>query len=261
MSPVGELRDALGKPLFNQVLKKWVGAGDTDYEKYLRTGELLALQGEPDELSHPDELMFQVVHQAQELWLKLLTQELAGVVEDLDRDGLWEVVTRLDRVARIMTCLHHEMGVLETMPPRAFQLVRHNLGEGSGQESPGFNAVLVAAGYVDDALGRLLARREVRLIDIYGPAELTPADLTPVDLTAVCERLLDFDEGFQRWLIAHYLLVRRTIGVGRETLSLDGVPARVLVGRMTKPLFRELWTVRDEMTANWRPKEGDRAAR
>ncbi|MFI6099095.1 tryptophan 2,3-dioxygenase family protein [Lentzea sp. NPDC051213] len=245
MSPAGDLRDALTGPLFNQVLKKWVGEGNTDYERYLRTSELLALQGEPDELSHPDELMFQVVHQAQELWLKLLTQELAGVVEDLDRDALWEVVTRLDRVVRIMTCLHQEMGVLETMPPQAFQVVRHNLGEGSGQESPGFNAVLTAAGYVNDALGRLLARREVKLINVYGGA---------ADLTTICERLLDFDEGFQRWLIAHYLLVRRTIGVGRETVSLDGMPARVLLGRMTKPLFRELWTVRDEMTAGWRPR-------
>ena len=245
MSPAGELRDALAKPLFNQVLKKWVGAGDTDYEKYLRTGELLALQGEADELSHPDELMFQVVHQAQELWLKLLTQELTGVVEDMDRDALWQVVSRLDRVVRIMNCLHHEMGVLETMPPQAFLVVRHNLGEGSGQESPGFNAVQTAAEYVGDALGRLLDRREIELIDVYGG---------PADLTTICERLLDFDEGFQRWLIAHYLLVRRTIGVGRDTLSLDGMPARVLVGRMTKPLFRELWAVRDEMTANWRPR-------
>lgn len=241
------------KPLYNQVLKKWVGNGDTDYERYLRTAELLALQGEPDDLSHPDELMFQVVHQAQELWLKLLVHELAGVVQELDRDALWEVVTRLDRVVRIMTCLHNEMGVLETMPPQAFQIVRHNLGEGSGQESPGFNAVLAVSADVDTALHRLLARRDVKLIDVYGG---------PADLTAVCERLLDFDEGFQRWLIAHYLLVRRTIGVGRETLSLDGMPARVLVGRMTKPLFRELWNVRDEMTAGWRPKKDEhRAAR
>ncbi len=38
------------------------GAGATDYERYLRTDELLALQKSPEQRSHPDELMFQVVH-------------------------------------------------------------------------------------------------------------------------------------------------------------------------------------------------------
>jgi tryptophan 2,3-dioxygenase len=45
------------------------GKGASDYERYLRTDELLALQKSPDERVHPDELLFQTVHQSSELWL------------------------------------------------------------------------------------------------------------------------------------------------------------------------------------------------
>ena len=46
------------------------GQGDSDYERYLRTDELLALQKGPDEWVHRDELLFQTVHQSSEIWLK-----------------------------------------------------------------------------------------------------------------------------------------------------------------------------------------------
>ena len=47
------------------------GEGASDYERYLRTDELLALQKSPEQQVHRDELLFQSVHQASELWLKL----------------------------------------------------------------------------------------------------------------------------------------------------------------------------------------------
>jgi len=53
------------------------GKGASDYERYLRTDELLALQKRPEERAHPDELLFQTVHQSSELWLKLGTSEVA----------------------------------------------------------------------------------------------------------------------------------------------------------------------------------------
>ncbi|PXX56353.1 tryptophan 2,3-dioxygenase [Nocardia tenerifensis] len=239
-----QLREALAKPVFNAVLKTWVGVGTTDYEVYLRTGELLSLQTATGELTHPDELMFQIVHQAQEVWLKLLAHELAGIVGEVDRDELWEASARLDRTIRIADCLAREIGVLETMTPDTYQTIRRSLGKGSGQESPGYNAVHTAAEQVEAALDRLLDRRGVRVAQVYA------ANAQP-ELKRVCELLVDIDERFQQWLIAHFMLVRRTIGVGRGVNALDGVPTKVLTGRMTKPLFRSLWQVRSELTENW----------
>ena len=51
------------------------GPGGSDYERYLRTDELLSLQRRPEEQAHRDELLFQTAHQASELWLKLLANE------------------------------------------------------------------------------------------------------------------------------------------------------------------------------------------
>src|SRR5438874_8461952 len=47
------------------------GAGASDYERYLRTDDLLSLQKTEDERAHHDELLFQITHQSSELWLKL----------------------------------------------------------------------------------------------------------------------------------------------------------------------------------------------
>ena len=52
------------------------GDGASDYERYLRTDELLALQKRPEERAHHDELLFQTVHQSSELWLKLAVDEV-----------------------------------------------------------------------------------------------------------------------------------------------------------------------------------------
>ena len=52
------------------------GKGASDYERYLRTDELLSLQKSAEEFLHPDEMTFQVVHQASELLLKGVAWEL-----------------------------------------------------------------------------------------------------------------------------------------------------------------------------------------
>src|ERR671934_2830120 len=59
------------------------GPGGSDYERYLRTDELLALQKTADEQSHHDELLFQTVHQSSELWLKLAWSEVEAAANHL----------------------------------------------------------------------------------------------------------------------------------------------------------------------------------
>lgn len=238
-----ELRRQIERPIYNPILKRHVGTGDLDYERYLRTVDLLRLQTPHEELVAPEELMFQVVHQTQELWLKLAAHEAASVVEAMDGDDLWAASEALARLGRIFTSLQHSMQVLETLTPDAYQVIRRSLGNGSGQESPGFNAIRLAGEALGAALDRLLERRQVALTAIYTPEN--------GDLKRVCEQLLDFDEGYQNWLVLHYQLVRRTIGVAKHIRALDGIPTQVLVARMTQPLIPKLWELRHEMTASW----------
>ncbi len=57
------------------------GPGGSDYERYLRTDDLLELQKKPEEMTHRDELLFQTVHQlAPELWLKLACFEIEEAI-------------------------------------------------------------------------------------------------------------------------------------------------------------------------------------
>ena len=243
------LRRQLHGPWHNAMLDKWVGRGELDYEKYLRTPELLALQTPPPERVTPDELMFQLIHQSQELWLKLLAHESVECVAELDADALWEASARLERMSRAARELGSQLNVLETLTPDTYQIIRRGLGNGSGQESPGYNMVGLAAQGLEEALARLLGRRGVQLTDVYVRADVA-------DLKRVCEQLVDYDEGFQRWLYTHHQLVRRTIGVDTAVKALDGLPTRVLTGRMLKPLFPALWRARVELTSGWKREGG-----
>ncbi|MBZ4395757.1 tryptophan 2,3-dioxygenase family protein [Myxococcus sp. MISCRS1] len=248
-SPAEKLRQELDAPLFNPLLKKWVGKGELDYEVYLKTQQLLSLQASEEERVSHDELMFQVVHQAQELWLKLGSREAVEVVAELDRDALWAASARLERLVRILRSLEAELGVMETMTPDTYQVIRRSLGNGSGQESPGYNMLRKASEGLEAALERLLARRSRTLLEVYSGGG-------PDDLKRLCEQFVDVDEAFQGWLYRHFQLVRRTIGVDRSVKALDGLPTQVLAGRMTLPLFRQLWDVRVELTAGWRREGG-----
>ena len=72
---------AFEPPLNRPVLP---GAARSDYERYLNTEELLALQKTADEWVHRDELLFQVVHQSSELWLKLAWNDTAAAADLVD---------------------------------------------------------------------------------------------------------------------------------------------------------------------------------
>jgi tryptophan 2,3-dioxygenase len=244
------LREALECPIYNKVLHKEVGRGELDYEVYVRTRELLALQTPAEELVVPDELLFLVVHQTQELWLKCAVFEATNLVGHLDGDVLFSALESLDRVVHIAHILRDQIRVLGTLSPSQFQIIRRNLGNGSGLQSPGYNQMLAVAEAAEAALGRLIARRNTKLLDIYENPNHYP------DLHRIAERFLDWDSSFQTWLVEHFMLVRRTMGIDKSVRALDGFPTVALGGRMTKPLFPELWNVRVEMTRTWSREGG-----
>jgi len=61
----------------------------------------------------------------------------------------------------------------------------------------------------------------------------------------VCERLIDFDEGFMEWRYRHVKMVQRTIGTKRGTGGTAG--AEYLVTTINKPAFPDLWAIRTEL--------------
>jgi tryptophan 2,3-dioxygenase len=117
------------------------GQGASDYERYLRTDELLALQKRAAEQVDRDELLFQTVHQASELWLKLAWNEVQEATRLIERGEL-EPAERLLR--RALLCLDYVLGqleMLEALSPWEYQAIRKVLGHGSGFDSPGFREI------------------------------------------------------------------------------------------------------------------------
>lgn len=216
----------------------------TDYEKYIRTAELLALQKPADGLSTHDEMQFQVVHQVAELWMKLCAHEVDHAVELLGADQLDAAVATFGRIARIQRLLLLQLDLLDTMAPKDYMTIRTVLGHGSGQESPGFRHLLRIPGEkVWPAMQAVLARHGLTLRQVYEAHEQHRT------VFLVCEALTEMDQLLQLWRQRHLMLVYRIIGAG--TPSLKGKPSELLERGMRQKFFPALWDVRDEVFAEW----------
>ncbi|MDJ0686404.1 MAG: tryptophan 2,3-dioxygenase [Alphaproteobacteria bacterium] len=106
---------------------------DMSYGAYLRLDALLAAQS-PVSDSH-DEMLFIIIHQATELWMKLVIHEIRAAQAALDADEFGQVSKMLSRVARIQTQLIQSWSVLSTMTPAEYLTFRDRLGRSSGFQS------------------------------------------------------------------------------------------------------------------------------
>jgi len=217
------------------------GKGASDYERYLRTDDLLSLQTPANELSHPDELTFQVVHQSSELLMKGAAWELERARVKLT-DGDFGNTTRLLR--RAIAILEHPIAllhVLETITPYDYHVIRAGLGHGSGLDSPGFLSLLHIAPRIGDAFEEQLNKQRLSYDDVYRRHEEF------FGLHDVAERMLDFDERMQAFRFHHLKLAQRIIGGG--VVGTMGTPVEVLQQRMQHLAYRELWDLRNQITA------------
>jgi tryptophan 2,3-dioxygenase len=218
-------RDEFTKPILP-------GKGATDYERYLHTDELLALQKSTEELLHKDEMTFLVVHQSSELLMKGAAFELDRAIEAL------EIRRAISLIEPPIGLLH----ILETISPYDYHLIRAGLGHGSGLDSPGFLSLLHIGPRLGKAFNEQLAAAGITASDLYRRHEEF------FGLHDVAERLLDFDERMQIFRFHHLKLAERVIG-GRVVGTM-GTPVEVLQQRMESWLYKDLWDVRNQITAS-----------
>ena len=117
------------------------------YGSYLRLPELLALQS-PRTGTH-DELLFIVIHQASELWIKLMLHELDEARARIAADDLAPALKMMARVSRIQAQLIQSWEVLATMTPADYQAMRGGLGGSSGFQSDGYRRLEFVMGARD----------------------------------------------------------------------------------------------------------------
>ncbi len=219
---------------------------ETDYERYIRTEELLSLQKRPEELAHPDELLFQVIHQTFELWFKVCLNDAGEIRRHLGAGRLQRAAHLLRRMALTLGVLTDQLAVLETMTPADYHVIRLALGRGSGQDSPGFNQMLRIGEPLWEAFQGVLAKSGKTLLEVHERPD------EQYDLFQTVQGLMELDERFVRWRFCHFQLVRRVIG--EEVRSLKGVPAAQLVHGMREYLFPDLWAVINVVTRRTGPQ-------
>ena len=198
------------------------GTAPSDYERYLNTEELLALQKGPDEWVHRDELLFQVVHQSSELWLKLADArgrrrrprsiaagELGGAIRCLRRAALClRYITDSARHARADV----PVGVPDD-PGGARARLRLRLArlpEPARGACPELGAAFHAA----------REKAGLSLVDLYVHGR------EHEELYQLAEGLIELDECAQTWRIRHYRVVGRVIG--DSVVGTQGTPVEVL---------------------------------
>jgi tryptophan 2,3-dioxygenase len=238
-------------------------AKELTYGSYLSLEELLSLQRLRSSPEHPDELLFIVVHQASELWFKLILHELRGLIarfEDSDTLGAVAAVKRVNALVRIVTA---QLTALETLPPQRFAQFRGYLGTSSGSQSQQFRAIEAMSGLRDqhfiqvlsehgdipplvqealsgpslqELFNTLLTTHGVTLEEIYRDEHQRP-------LQMLAEGLLEYEQGFAMWRFLHVQLVERIIGPATGGTG-GTLGSRYLQKTVAQKFFPDLWAVR-----------------
>jgi len=217
----------------------------TEYEKYLRVPELLALQKPEETRTHPDELLFQAVHQVEELWMKVGIDEIGRASRLLTEGALEAARASLHRIYLLEKLMSEQLHLLDTLAPVAYFHIRAGLGHGSGLESPGFNRLIKESKQVDEAFASICSHRSMTVVDLLrNPDRDRP-------LYAIAEALIDIDGSFQEFRYRHYALVKRIIGSG--TPSLKGNAIELLERNFKKEFFPTLWAARETLFQDFAP--------
>jgi tryptophan 2,3-dioxygenase len=216
------------------------GAGGSDYERYLRTDELLSLQKGPDEWVHRDELLFQTVHQSSELWLKHAWVEVQEATQQVEAHDVAAALRLLRRANESLKYVVGFLEHLELMSPWEYQEVRRVLGHGSGFDSPGFREIRRVSPPLLDAFHALRRERGLSLLEVYTRGR------EHEDLYQLAEALTEWDENVGVWRFRHFKVVSRIIG--EDVVGTQGTPVELLAGLIKHKLYPELWTVRTELT-------------
>jgi tryptophan 2,3-dioxygenase len=246
------------------------------YADYLKLNQLLSAQQPLSDLH--DELLFIVIHQTKELWMKELLHELKLAIGLVEADRFAEAYKAMARISRIQAVMTLSWAVLSTLTPVDYLKFRDVLGTSSGFQSEQFREIECRLGLKEpnfvnhyavgsseraalaealdatslreashDALERAgfnLGDRSVEAVakvwlQVYRDAERW------FDLYELAEKLVDIDDALASWRHKHVLTVERIIGNKQGTGGSAGAP--YLRKTLEKRVFPELWALRTDL--------------
>ncbi len=246
------------------------------YADYLKLDQLLTAQ-QPLSNLH-DEMLFIVIHQTKELWMKEMLHELKLAVRLIGEDRFAEAYKAMARISRIQAVMTLSWDVLSTLTPVDYLKFRDVLGTSSGFQSAQFREIEYRLGLRDprflehyeagtesrERLQAALDQPSLRdaAIDALARAGFDLGDRSDEALAAtwlqvyrdadrwfelyeLAEKLVDIDDALASWRHKHVLTVERIIGNKRGTGGSAG--ASYLRSTLDKRAFPELWALRTDL--------------
>ena len=246
------------------------------YADYLKLDQLLGAQRPLSDLH--DEMLFIIIHQTKELWMKQMLYELRLAIDLVEKDRFAEAYKAMARISRIQAVMTLSWDVLSTLTPVDYLKFRAVLGTSSGFQSEQFReiefrlglkepnfvnhyelgssersaleAALLAPSLSEASHGALeragfdLGDRSTEAIaaawlEVYRDAERW------FDLYGLAEKLVDIDDALAAWRFKHVLTVERIIGNKPGTGGSAGAP--YLRATLDKRVFPELWALRTNL--------------
>ncbi|MEO8454436.1 MAG: tryptophan 2,3-dioxygenase [Sphingomicrobium sp.] len=243
------------------------------YADYLKLDQLLSAQRPLSDLH--DEMLFIVIHQTKELWMKEMLHELELAIGLVGENRFAEGYKAMARISRIQAVMTLSWDVLSTLTPVDYLKFRDVLGTSSGFQSAQFRELEYRLGLKDprflehydegtDARARLkqalddpslrdcatdaLARagfdvgdRSVGALAAAWLEVYRDADRW-FELYELAEKLVDIDDALASWRHKHVLTVERIIG--RKPGTGGSAGAAYLRSTLEKRVFPELWSLR-----------------
>ncbi len=244
------------------------------YADYLKLDTLLSSQQPLSDLH--DEMLFVIIHQTKELWLKQMLHEVGFACRLVRADRFAEAYKALSRVSRIWTVMTLSWDVLATLTPVDYSAFRGVLGTSSGFQSAQFRELEYRLGikdpkFLDYYEGGTEGHQRLRLaldepslwdeanealrragLAVGGEGSIKDAWLQvyrrPEEyfgLYQLAEKLVDLDDSLAAWRHKHMITVERIIGMKTGTGGSAGVA--YLASTISKRAFPELWALRTEL--------------
>jgi tryptophan 2,3-dioxygenase len=256
------------------------------YATYLHLDSLLELQQPRSQPPEHDEMLFIVVHQAYELWFKLLLHEFDKVREDFKNGRLFEAIPTFKRARTVMKTMVEQVDIVETLTPMSFSSFRDRLETASGFQSAQFRELEFLLGYKRAAMlkyqkegtpeyQRLLVRLgEPSVVDCFYdflaqhgvaiPAELRQRDLTlpAVPNDAVADGVLRLYKSQPHMEILLELMTDFDEGfqewryrhiklvertIGSKQGTGGSLGVEFLKKSLFQPIFADLWAIRHKL--------------
>ena len=246
------------------------------YADYLQLDRLLDLQRPLSDLH--DEMLFIVIHQTKELWMKQMLHELELAIGLVEQDKFAPAYKALARVGRIQSVMTLSWEVLSTLTPVDYLAFRDVLGTSSGFQSAQFRELEYRLGIKDERYLKHYpgdSDERARLQRALDEPSLREASHSALDragfdlgdrsdqaiakawlavyrdserwfeLYQLAEKLIDVDDALAGWRHKHVLTVERIIGNKPGTGGSAGAP--YLRATLDKRIFPELWALRTDL--------------